>query len=243
MQLGSRLARRSLTKRCVSCRPGIAKRRFQLSASKSGLQIPDKITKVSPKGDFVYVKCDPEEVKTLGGILLPGSAARKPTSGTVMDLGDGRIGQKDNYKFFVKKGDSVLYSKFGFAYTELTYKEEDYLLIKEDEVIGIMPKPNPIADDVVELKPLSDRVLVKVDRSENVTSGGVMLPDSAKERPLSGVVVRTGPGKRKEDGSIEKPKVKKGDKVLYFKYAGEQMETTKGDEFVVLRQNDILCKA
>lgn len=82
-----------------------------------------------------------------------------------------------------------------------------------------------------------------MDASESVTSGGVMLPDSAKERPLSGVVVRTGPGKRKEDGTVEKPKVKDGDKVLYFKYAGESMETTKGEEFVVLHETDILCKA
>ena len=89
-----------------------------------------------------------------------------------------------------------------------------------------------------------------------------MLPESAKEKPLSGSVVRTGPGKRKEDGSVEEPKacisiakhvplskrdafsqVKAGDKILYFKYAGEKMETTTGEQYVVLREPDILCKA
>lgn len=64
----------------------------------------------------MYVKCDPEEVKTLGGILLPGSAARKPTSGSVVELGDGRVGQKDDYKFTVKKGDSVSLKLTPFLY-------------------------------------------------------------------------------------------------------------------------------
>ena len=65
------------------------------------------MVQVSPKGDLVFVKCSPEEVKSLGGILLPSSAARKPTSGTVVSLGDGRVGQKDDYQFTLKKGDSV----------------------------------------------------------------------------------------------------------------------------------------
>lgn len=92
-----------------------------------------------------------------------------------------------------------------------------------------------------------------------MTSGGVVLPESAKEKPLSGIVIRTGPGKRKKDGELEPPKVeisfvfarfrfyngqvKDGDKVLYFKYAGEQMETSAGEEYVVIRESDILCKA
>lgn len=55
----------------------------------------------------MFVKCSPEEVKTPGGILLPSSATRKPTSGTVVSLGNGRVGHKDDYQFTLKKGDSV----------------------------------------------------------------------------------------------------------------------------------------
>ena len=64
-------------------------------------------SQVAPKGDMVFVKCAPEEMKTLGGILLPSTATRRPTSGTVVDLGDGRVGEKENHKFTLKKGDSV----------------------------------------------------------------------------------------------------------------------------------------
>lgn len=149
-----------------------------------------------------------------------------------------------------------------------------------------------------ELQPLGDRVLVKVEDAADVTLGGVVLPDSAKERPLrcatsartpafcvrahggrmaggstqqrhptqintqpatrnnaqnattnnkhnSGTVVRAGPGRYDKDaeGGRSKPAVAPGDRVLYFKYAGDSMETPKGEKFVVLREDDILCKA
>ena len=63
--------------------------------------------KIAPKGDIVFIKCAQEEVKSLGGILLPESATRKPTSGTVIDVGDGRTGKEETYVFTLKKGDSV----------------------------------------------------------------------------------------------------------------------------------------
>jgi chaperonin GroES len=73
--------------------------------------------------------------------------------------------------------------------------------------------------------------------------GGVILPDSAKERPLSGTIVRVGPGAIADDGTRKPLKVKEGDRVVYFKYAGDQMETPDGIKYVVLHENDILCKA
>lgn len=63
--------------------------------------------------------------------------------------------------------------------------------------------------------------MLQVQENAGVTVGGVILPDSAKERPLSGEVVRVGPGKRQEDGSRKAPRVVPGDRVVYFKYAGE----------------------
>ncbi|GIM17206.1 hypothetical protein Vretimale_19723 [Volvox reticuliferus] len=101
------------------------------------------------------------------------------------------------------------------------------------------------AEDVPELQPLADRVLVRVEEVSDVTLGGVILPDSAKERPLSGTVVRTGPGKydKAAEGKRKAMTVQPGDKVLYFKYAGDNMETPEGAKYVVLREDDILCKA
>lgn len=137
----------------------------------------------------------------------------------------------------------VLFSKFGFAFTELEVKGDEYLLMREMDIIGIMPKANAIADDIPEMKPLGDRVLVKIDPVTNVSSGGLMLPESAQQKPVSGTVVRTGPGKREEDGTVQAPSVTKGDRIVYFKYAGDAMETTDGTQYVVLHEVDILCKA
>ena len=84
---------------------------------------------------------------------------------------------------------------------------------------------------------------VQVEESSEVTVGGVLLPDSAKERPMSGTVVTVGEGKYDTDkGERKKPKVAAGDRVLYFKYAGDAMETPEGDKYTVVHENDILCK-
>lgn len=136
----------------------------------------------------------------------------------------------------------MLFSKFGFAFTELQVKGDEYLLMREMDIIGIMPRANAVADDIPELKPLGDRVLVKIDPTTNVSSGGLMLPESAQQKPVSGTVVRAGPGKE-EDGTIKAPSVAEGERVVYFKYAGDAMETTDGTQYVVLHEVDILCKA
>ncbi|KAF5832968.1 chaperonin 10 kd subunit-domain-containing protein [Dunaliella salina] len=219
--------------------------RTSLKVRAEVVEIPEQYKKLSPRGDRVLVKVAEEEKQTRGGILLPVSAVKKPTSGEVVDLGDGRTGSGETREFYLKKGQTVLYSKFGFMYTDLKLNKEDYILIREDDVIGIMPRPNATAEDVPQLQPLSDRVLVKVYDTADVTVGGVMLPESAKERPLSGEVVTTGPGRYDSaaEGKRHPMKVKPGDKILYFKYAGDNMETPDGQKYVVLREDDILCKA
>lgn len=78
--------------------------------------------------------------------------------------------------------------------------------------------------------------------SADVTAGGVLLPDSAKEKPIAGTVVRVGPGKREKDGSRKQPILKEGDSVLYFKWAGDNMETPSGEKYVVVHESDVLCK-
>ena len=90
------------------------------------------------------------------------------------------------------------------------------------------------------VKPLGDRVFVKVSESEEKTSGGILLPDTAKEKPQVGEVAQVGPGKRNEDGSRQSPEVGVGDKVLYSKYAGTDIKIG-GDEYVLLSEKDILA--
>ncbi len=88
------------------------------------------------------------------------------------------------------------------------------------------------------IKPLSDRVLIKADAAEEVTSSGLYIPDTAKEKPQQGTVVAVGPG-RIENGNKIEMTVKEGDKVLYGKYAGT--EVTVGDEeYLIMRESDIV---
>ena len=197
---------------------------------------------MTPKGDLILAKVAEIEDKTTGGILLPTSAQKRPTSGDVVAVGDGQIGSK-THEFTLKSGDTVLYSKFGLGATDLIVQGEEHILIREDDVIGIMPRSNATADDIPELRPVGDRVLVKIQEQGEVTMGGVILPDSAKERPMCGTVVRCGAGKVDDDGKRKGMKVKEGDNVVYFKWAGDAMETPSGDKFVVLHESDILCKS
>lgn len=212
-----------------------------MQAGPATLALPDSISKVLPKGDLVLARVAEAEEKTKGGILLPGSAQSRPTSGDVVALGDGQVGAKQ-HTFTLQGGETVLYSKFGIGVTELEVQGQTHILLREDDIIGIMPRPNATAADIPELKPLGDRILVQVQESADVTLGGVILPDSAKERPLSGTVVRCGPGKMGDDGQRKAPKVKEGDRVVYFKYAGDSMETPAGEKYTVLHEQDILAR-
>jgi chaperonin GroES len=90
------------------------------------------------------------------------------------------------------------------------------------------------------VKPLGDRVFVKVSASEEKTAGGLYLPDTAKEKPQVGEVVAIGPGKRNDDGSRQEPEIKVGDKVLYSKYAGTDVKLGT-EEYVLLSEKDILA--
>ena len=90
------------------------------------------------------------------------------------------------------------------------------------------------------LKPLSDRVVVEAAPADDVSSGGIILPDTAQEKPQQGTIVGVGPGKASDTGSIIKMTVKKGDKVLYGKYSGTEI-ALEGTDHVIMRESDILA--
>ena len=89
------------------------------------------------------------------------------------------------------------------------------------------------------LTPLHDRVIVKASEPEEVTKGGIILPDTAKEKPQQGEIIAVGPGKT-EDGKTITPQVKAGDKVLYGKYSGTEVNID-GTEYLIMRESDILA--
>lgn len=90
------------------------------------------------------------------------------------------------------------------------------------------------------LKPLHDRVLVKRLEEEEVTKGGIIIPDTAKEKPIKGKVVAAGPGKTTDEGKSVPMSVKNGDSVLFNKYAGTEVKID-GVEHLVMREDDILA--
>jgi chaperonin GroES len=92
----------------------------------------------------------------------------------------------------------------------------------------------------MKMKPLADRVVIKPSHADEKTKGGIIVPDTAKEKPVIGEVVAVGPGKVSDEGKTITPEVKVGDKVLYGKYSGTEV-TIEGDEYLIMREADIFA--
>ena len=90
------------------------------------------------------------------------------------------------------------------------------------------------------VRPLGDRILVRRVEEVEKTRGGIIIPDSAKERPLEGKVIAVGSGKRLEDGTLVKLDVKAGDRILFGKYAGQEI-TLDGEEYFIMKEDDVLA--
>jgi chaperonin GroES len=91
----------------------------------------------------------------------------------------------------------------------------------------------------MKIRPLQDRILVKRVEEEEKTSGGIIIPDTAKEKPMEGKVVAVGKGKVSEDGKVMPLDVKKGDRILFGKYAGTEVRI-EGEEHLIMREEDVL---
>ncbi len=91
----------------------------------------------------------------------------------------------------------------------------------------------------MEIRPLHDRVIVKRVEEERTSAGGIVIPDTATEKPIRGEVIAVGPGKRDDDGKRQAPDVKKGDIILFGKYSGTEVKID-GDEYLVMREDDIM---
>ena len=92
----------------------------------------------------------------------------------------------------------------------------------------------------VKIRPLHDRVIVKRLEQEQKSAGGIIIPDTAKEKPQEAKVIAVGPGRRDEHGKLIAPEVKKGDRVLFGKYSGSEVKLD-GEEHLILREDDIMA--
>jgi len=91
----------------------------------------------------------------------------------------------------------------------------------------------------MKIRPLQDRVIVKRLEEVAKTKGGIIIPDTAKEKPMEGLVIAVGKGKTADDGKLIKPDVKAGDRILFGKYSGTEVKID-GDELLIMREDDIL---
>ncbi len=91
------------------------------------------------------------------------------------------------------------------------------------------------------IQPLADRIVVKALEAQEVTKGGIVLPDTAKEKPQEGKVVAVGKGKILDSGEVRSPEVKVGDRVLYGKYSGTEITTKDGEELLIMKEEDIFA--
>ncbi len=91
----------------------------------------------------------------------------------------------------------------------------------------------------MKIRPLQDRIIVKRVKEEETTKGGIIIPDTAKEKPIEGEVIAVGNGKVLEDGKVRALDIKKGDRVLFGKYAGTEVKL-EGEEHLILREDDVL---
>ena len=90
------------------------------------------------------------------------------------------------------------------------------------------------------IKPLEDRILVRPDEGEETTASGIVIPDTAKEKPQEGTVLATGPGKRSDTGDLVPMDVKDGDRVIYSKYGGTEIKV-EGEDLLILSARDVLA--
>ena len=90
------------------------------------------------------------------------------------------------------------------------------------------------------IKPLGDRIVVKPMEAEEKTKGGIILPDTVKEKPVEGTIVAAGPGRKSDDGKIVEMEVKVGEKILYGKYSGTEVNI-EGEEYLIMRESDIFA--
>ncbi|GAA0170521.1 chaperonin [Lithospermum erythrorhizon] len=213
---------------------GVFFKSFSGLVVKAATTVAPKYTSLKPLGDRVLIKTKTAEEKTVGGILLPTSAQSKPQGGEVVAVGEGRSVGKTKVDVSVKTGSQVIYSKY--AGTEVEFQGENHLILKEDDIIGLLE-----TDDFQDLKPLNDRVLIKVAEAEEKTAGGLLLTGATKERPSVGTVIAVGPGPLDEEGNRKPLSVSAGNTVMYSKYAGSEFKGSDGSDYIVLRASDVMA--
>ena len=182
--------------------------------------------KIRPLHDRVIVKRLEEDRTSPGGIVIPDTAAEKPIQGKVIAVGKGKILESGDVRpLDVKVGDKVLFGKY--SGTEVKMDGDELVVMREEDMAKM------------KFRPLHDRVVVKRIDAESKTKGGIIIPDTAKEKPQEGEVISVGPGALDDNGKRVVPDVKAGDFVLFGKWSGTEVKID-GEELLIMKESDIM---
>eukprot|EP00184_Porphyridium_aerugineum_P001205 CAMPEP_0184696340 /NCGR_PEP_ID=MMETSP0313-20130426/3672_1 /TAXON_ID=2792 /ORGANISM="Porphyridium aerugineum, Strain SAG 1380-2" /LENGTH=208 /DNA_ID=CAMNT_0027154955 /DNA_START=243 /DNA_END=869 /DNA_ORIENTATION=- len=204
-----------------------------MSHSLNGMPIANPITAVR---NNILVKLAETPEKTQGGLFLATDAQEKPNYGVAVSVGDGAyFPSGGKIEMAIAEGDVVLFGKYGGD--DLKYDNEKCTFITQDDVLCTF-EGNEYAAKA--LRPVYDRVFIKVDKPQEQTSGGLAISSMAQEKPNSGTIIALGKGRLMESGKYEPMQIKVGDRVLYGKYAGTQVKFG-ADDYIIVRVADIIA--
>lgn len=193
-----------------------------------------------PLSNNLLIRVKEVAAATKGGLYIPDNAKERPTEGTVIAAGLGRIHPDTSVLMDISanQGESVLYGKYDG--TELKYNGVNHQMIKDDDVLLKYSGKDMTLEAV---SPVKDQVLVRLPPKEEKNSAGIIVatPNAEEKRPTTGVVVKVGPGRQAGNGQYMTMQVKPGDGVKFREFGGNQVKI-EGVEYIVVRAYDILAK-
>jgi chaperonin GroES len=198
------------------------------ATSEEGLELPNY--RFRPLNDRVLIRRLGAEEESAGGVIIPDTAKEKPMEGEVIATGPGTRNELGQIvELDVREGDRILFGKW--SGTEVRLGGDDLLIMKESDVMGLLQANR--------FRPLNDRVLIRRLGVEEKSAGGVIIPDTAKEKPMEGEVIATGPGARNELGQIVELDVREGDRILFGKWSGTEVRLG-GDDLLIMKESDVM---
>lgn len=194
----------------------------------------------TPVNNMVLIKLDAKESETSGGLLLASKVKVKKNEGTIVSTGPGKINQESGVKFDmpVSPGEKAIYGQY--SGTQLNLNGDAHVLIQDAD---ILVKYTGDKLNLATAQMLRDNVLVKIEKKEDESTGGILLAKSStgKAKPTIGEVIKVGPGRYATNGKLMEMDVKEGDMIRFRDFTGNTVEID-GEDYSVVRMNDILAK-
>jgi chaperonin GroES len=216
---------------------GAARDQLRCFGTLDGKTIDGQFT---PVNHMVLIKLDAKKSETSGGLLLASKVKVKKNEGTIVSTGPGRVNQESGVKFDmpVAPGEKVIYGQF--SGTQLNLDGDAHVLIQDAD---ILVKYTGESLNLATAQMLRDNVLVKVKNKQEESTGGILLAKSStgKAKPTIGEVVKVGPGRYATNGKLMAMDVEEGDMIRFRDFTGNTVDID-GEEFSVVRMNDILAK-